>query len=69
MGEQWHFWCVAIHRNAGMNTVSQNIYLRTKEKRVTKHDMKEIEKPFGGMAVLSISYMGYMTNDEFGWDL
>ena len=61
--EQWHFWCISQVENLANGGVKyENMFLRTHDKAITKNDLKL----FKG-AVMNVSYLGYMTNEEFGW--
>jgi hypothetical protein len=63
--EQWHFWCISGTARGCYG----NHYIKTAEKKVTKKDIDESfhNQSIRSFAVMGVSYLGYMTNEEFGW--
>lgn len=68
--EPRHYYCITYFGNRGGNQVYTNVYSAHTVKQISKGLLDRVSKQYelDNAVVMAISYMGYMTEEEFKSD-
>lgn len=57
-----HWWAICLITHNGTSSELSTEFISTNRQAVTKKDMEQVN----AFAIVSVSYLGYMTEQEFG---